>query len=153
MALLTKLSGSSQFCSDDLRKRYQDESNRLALDRLMQGKKSKKRPGAKPVQAVPVEADAPPPEISFLIEDPDQQQPVRNRPAGNTTPIWRVNTALYPRVPPMEPESIFSTIPLQTLPQDFQDLGMAAGGRGSQSGSTGVAMVTPQILMAEGPLP
>lgn len=41
MALLKKLRNSTEFCSDECRQKYQDESNQLAVSRLMQQRKPK----------------------------------------------------------------------------------------------------------------
>jgi hypothetical protein len=41
MALLKKLRNSTEFCSDECRQKYQDESNQLAVSRLMQQRKQK----------------------------------------------------------------------------------------------------------------
>jgi hypothetical protein len=156
MALLKTLAGSNQFCSDDHRKRYQDDSNRLALDRLMQAKDRKK--GKKSVaRAMPATMDTsapPPPESSFLMETPGQQLPLNRRPTGNMTPIWRASSALYPRVPSLDPNSIFSTLPPPIVQQEFQDAGIALnGGGGSHPGSAGITMASPQIQKAGRPLP
>lgn len=41
MALLKKLRNSTEFCSEECRQKYQDESNQLAVSRLMQQRKPK----------------------------------------------------------------------------------------------------------------
>ncbi len=41
MALLKKLRNSTEFCSDECRQKYQDESNQLAVSRLMQQRRPK----------------------------------------------------------------------------------------------------------------
>jgi hypothetical protein len=41
MALLKKLRNSTEFCSEDCRQKYQDESNQMAVSRLMQQRKPK----------------------------------------------------------------------------------------------------------------
>src|SRR5438874_1288669 len=120
MALLKTLAGSNQFCSDDHRKRYQDDSNRLALDRLIQAKdrkKSRKQPATRGKSDIPEVSVSLPPESSFLMEIPGHHLPARRRPLGNTTPIWRSTGTLYPRLPELEASSIFSTSPLSILQQ------------------------------------
>ena len=165
LALLKTFAGSTQFCSDDHRQRYQDDSNRLALDRLLQAKdrkKGRKQPVTRPQPVDPKVSAPPPPEMSFLVENAGQQLPVRSRPAGNTAPIWRESATIYPRVPPLESNSIFSTSPPAILRQEFQDAGIAlgialqtavGGGGGLQSGSASILVVPQQILKAERPLP
>lgn len=161
LALLKTFAGSTQFCSDDHRQRYQNDSNRLALDRLLQAKdrkKGRKQPVTRPGPVDQEVSAPPPPEMSFLVENPGQQLPVHSRPTGNTAPIWRESATLYPRVPPLESNSIFSTSPPAILRQEFQDAGIAlgialGGGGGSQSGSASILVVPHQILKAERPLP
>jgi hypothetical protein len=161
LALLKTFAVSTQFCSDDHRQRYQDHSNRLALDRLLRAtdrEKGSKQPVTRPEPVDPERSAPPPPEISFLMENPGQPIAVRRRQAGNTAPMWRERVTLYPSVPPLESNSIFRTSPPAILQQEFQDAGIAlgiapGGGGGSQSGSASVLVLPHQILKAERSLP
>lgn len=161
LALLKTFAGATQFCSDDHRQLYQDDSDRLALDRLLQAKDRKKGRKQSVTRTEPVDSKVsapPPPEMSFLVENAGQQLPVRSKPAGNTAPIWRASATIYPRVPPLKSNSIFSTSPPAILRPKFQDAGIVpqtavGGGGGLQSGSASIAVVPQQILRAEMPLP
>ena len=162
LALLKTIAGSTQFCSEDHRQSYQDHSNRLALNRLLEAKdkkKSRRQPVLRP-GPINVEDPAPsPPQTSFLMQNPGQPLSVRRRPAVNTAPLWRPSVTLYPRVPPLESDSIFSTSSPAIVRQEFQeDAGTALGtgrmgGGGSQSGSANILVLSQQILKAERPLP
>ncbi len=161
LALLKTFAGSTQFCSDDHRQRYQDDSNRLALDRLMQtkdGKRVRKQPVLRPAPVREERREVPPPQMPFLMQIPGPPLAVRRRPAGSTVPIWRASTTIYPRVPELESNSIFSSSAPALLRQDYREAGTAlgvgqGGGGSSHSGSASVLVVPQQILRAERPLP
>ena len=162
LALLKTIAGSTQFCSEDHRQNYQDHSNRLALNRLLEAKdkkKSRRQPGTRPGPIDVVDSTPPPPQTSFLMQNPGQPLSVRRRPAVNTTPVWRPGATLYPRVPPLESNSIFSSSSPAIVRQEFQGDGGAAlgagrrGSGGSQSGSANILVLSQQILKAERPLP
>ncbi len=64
LALLKRLRGGGDFCSDAHKQSYQEEYNRLALGRLLQAQKKGKQAGS-----APAETAAPPPNVSVALED------------------------------------------------------------------------------------
>jgi hypothetical protein len=62
MALLKKLRNSTEFCSDECRQKYQDESNQMAVSRLMQ----QRRP--KPARAALGAAGSPPGAATGVVD-------------------------------------------------------------------------------------
>ncbi len=65
LALLKRLRGGGDFCSDAHKQSYQEEYNRLALSRLLQAQKKGKQASRSPGEPV-----APPPNASVALEDP-----------------------------------------------------------------------------------
>src|ERR1700677_4849183 len=65
LALLKRLRGGGDFCSDAHKQSYQEEYNRLALSRLLQAQKK----GQQTTNAPPQSA-APPPNASVALEEP-----------------------------------------------------------------------------------
>lgn len=160
LAFLKTLAGPIQFCSDEHRQRYQDDSNKLAVDRLMRtkaAKKDKKQAAARPGQVKPGASAPVPPEMPFLMENPGGTIALHRRPIGATTPILRGTSTLFPRVPSLESSIAFSTTPPALLRHDLQDAGIGLGGSGgggdSQSGSASIFVAPNQILKAQRPLP
>ncbi|HTC90439.1 MAG TPA: hypothetical protein VK686_19165 [Bryobacteraceae bacterium] len=72
LALLKRLRGGGDFCSDAHKQSYQEEYNRLALSRLLQAQKKGKQTGNSPSENGP-----PPPNTSIALEEPvAQDEPV-----------------------------------------------------------------------------
>lgn len=67
LALLKRLTGGAEFCSDAHRKQYQDEFNNLALSRLMQSQPNNATPES---AAEPVAHAAPAPELLESVAPP-----------------------------------------------------------------------------------
>src|SRR3984957_2883198 len=65
LALLKRLRGGGDFCSDAHKQSYQEEYNRLALSRLLQAQKK----GQQATNA-PAQSTAPPPNASVALEEP-----------------------------------------------------------------------------------
>ncbi|MGA2880138.1 MAG: hypothetical protein ABSG13_14420 [Bryobacteraceae bacterium] len=65
LALLKRLRGGGDFCSDAHKQSYQEEYNRLALSRLLQAQKKGKQAGSSPAENAP-----PPPNASVALEEP-----------------------------------------------------------------------------------
>jgi hypothetical protein len=74
MALLKKLRNSTEFCSEDCRQKYQDESNQLAVSRLMQQRKPKpaRAPlgAARPATGVLDRTPPAPAPVAAVVEPP-----------------------------------------------------------------------------------
>jgi hypothetical protein len=66
LALLKRLRGGGDFCSDAHKQSYQEEYNRLALSRLLQAQKK-----GQPANNSPTQSAAPPPHASVDLEEPD----------------------------------------------------------------------------------
>jgi hypothetical protein len=64
LALLRRLTGHGDFCSEDHKQSYQEEYNRLALSRLLQAQKKGQQANNSPVQ------NAAPPPASVAVEEP-----------------------------------------------------------------------------------
>ena len=65
LALLRRLTGHGDFCSEDHKQSYQEEYNRLALSRLLQAQKKGQQANNSPVQNT-----APPTDASVAVEEP-----------------------------------------------------------------------------------
>jgi len=65
LALLKRLTGGGDFCSDAHKQSYQEEYNRLALSRLLQAQKKGQDPPKPPAQNAP-----PPPTVTVALEEP-----------------------------------------------------------------------------------
>jgi len=70
LALLKRLTGGGDFCSDAHKQSYQEEYNRLALSRLLQAQKKGVQTSNSPVQS------APPPTASVALEEPAPENAV-----------------------------------------------------------------------------
>jgi hypothetical protein len=64
LALLKRLTGGGDFCSDAHKQSYQEEYNRLALSRLLQAQKKGQDPPKPPAQNAP-----PPPTVTVALEE------------------------------------------------------------------------------------
>src|SRR5271155_2312504 len=78
LALLKRLTGGGEFCSDAHRHQYQEEYNQLALNRLLQAKPREKQAAqdqapadAKPSAPKHAESLTPPPELAPPIAPPE----------------------------------------------------------------------------------
>jgi hypothetical protein len=69
LALLKRLTGSGDFCSDAHKRSYQEEYNRLALSRLLQAQKKGQQGSSSPAQT-----SAPVPSASAAVEEAAPQQ-------------------------------------------------------------------------------
>ena len=76
LALLKRLRGGGDFCSDAHKQSYQEEYNRLALSRLLQAQK-KGQTSSSPAQNAP-----PPPNASVALEEPAPDDAVTARGAA-----------------------------------------------------------------------
>jgi hypothetical protein len=65
LALLKRLTGGGDFCSDTHKQSYQEEYNRLALSRLLQAQKKGQQTSNSPARNAP-----PPPHASVALEEP-----------------------------------------------------------------------------------
>jgi hypothetical protein len=65
LALLKRLRGGGDFCSDAHKQSYQEEYNRLALSRLLQAQKKGQQPNSPASHSAP-----PPPQVSVAVEEP-----------------------------------------------------------------------------------
>ena len=72
LALLKRLTGGGEFCSEAHKQSYQEEYNRLALSRLLQAQKKGQQSNNSPAQNT-----APPPDASVAVEEPAQDRSER----------------------------------------------------------------------------
>src|SRR5580704_17539677 len=72
LALLKRLTGGGDFCSDAHKQSYQEEYNRLALSRLLQAQKKGQDPPKPPAQNAP-----PPPTVTVALEEEPAPELVR----------------------------------------------------------------------------
>ncbi len=101
LALLKRLTGGAEFCSDAHRKRYQEEFNDLALSRLLQ---TQSPPPPKPLPVVepePEESAAAPGPVLVQAAAPPKPEPAPARPATATRPA---NVPAKAQQKPSEPE-------------------------------------------------
>jgi hypothetical protein len=120
--LLSRLTDSQQFCSDDHRKQYQEQTNQLALTRL-KGKKVRRQGGGntKAAAASAPQAsvsEAPDPMVgSYLPADVSPKAaPLLNR-GGSSQPVWRKKTPLYPLIPlTTEADALFASGSIIAVP-------------------------------------
>ncbi len=80
LALLKRLTGGGDFCSDAHKQSYQEEYNRLALSRLLQAQKKGQQANNSPAQNAP-----PPPAAAVALEEPaavTKRANPRNRCSG-----------------------------------------------------------------------
>src|SRR5579863_982251 len=76
LALLKRLRGGGEFCSDTHKQSYQEEYNRLALSRLLQAQsKGPQAPSSPPQNTVP------PPNVSVAIQEPEPDDAVNEATA------------------------------------------------------------------------
>src|SRR5690348_3971680 len=77
LALLKRLTGGGEFCSDAHKHSYQEEYNRLALSRLLQAQtkggesKASEKPPAHPAAPVAVAEPADEPELVEAVPEPE----------------------------------------------------------------------------------
>ena len=98
LALLKRLRGGSEFCSDAHRQQYQEEYNQLALNRLLQAKpEPKPEPKTEP-EPVPVAetASASAPRFAAVLDAPEAPPAPRN----GSTPVARAMPPATPAEPP-----------------------------------------------------
>src|SRR5579864_3671655 len=91
LALLKRLRGGGEFCSEAHKQRYQEEYDKIALSRLLQAQK--KTPNANPEPAQPQSA----PPIPVAVEEP----PVEQSQEPETVPLVAQQTkaAVEPEAP------------------------------------------------------
>src|ERR1700677_3567851 len=104
LALLKRLTGGEEFCSDAHRHQYQEQYNRLALNRLLKAKPREKQaaegkepvakasepkhpdrqapPSSSPPNPAPPIAEPEPVKVAALREDPAQSRPAQFEPAA-----------------------------------------------------------------------
>src|SRR5258708_11923489 len=109
LALLKRLTGSGEFCSDSHKQSYQEEYNRLALSRLLQAQSRSEEvravatavePIAVPEPAVPVEPEAPlaepdAPTAGFVLESLE----IRDASTAGVTSEGPLEIAVHPVIP------------------------------------------------------
>lgn len=93
LALLKRLTGGGEFCSEAHKQSYQEEYNRLALSRLLQAQKKKgqqanapAQTGAPPAAAVAVEESAPAPQPESPVAVREVEQSAAASPATEPPP-------------------------------------------------------------------
>jgi hypothetical protein len=69
LALLKRLRGGGDFCSDAHKQSYQEEYNRLALSRLLQAQKKGQQTSSSPAQSA-----APPPSVAVAVEEREPEE-------------------------------------------------------------------------------
>src|SRR5882762_1798806 len=111
LALLKRLTGSGEFCSESHKQSYQEEYNRLALSRLLQAQSRSEEVRAvatavepiaapEPEPAVPVETEAPlvepdAPTAGFVLESLE----IRNAPTAGATSEGPLEITVQPVIP------------------------------------------------------
>lgn len=108
LALLKKLTGGGEFCSEGHRQKYQEEYNRLALSRLLQAQSppdetavrrvSSQRPAASAVAAPPAQEKPPAPPAGLL--------PLRPGVVSTPPPLFQLEEALPQGATPSIPQRI-----------------------------------------------
>jgi hypothetical protein len=93
LALLKRLRGGGDFCSDAHKQSYQEEYNRLALSRLLQAQTKGQQAHSAPAQSA-----APPPNATVALEEPSEQD-ARHRMADAAPLEVAVTAALEQAVP------------------------------------------------------
>src|SRR5579862_3235215 len=76
LALLKRLTGGGDFCSDAHKQSYQEEYNRLALSRLLQAQNKGQQANKSAAQST-----APPPGASVAVEEPVTREAVNGTQA------------------------------------------------------------------------
>jgi hypothetical protein len=71
LALLKRLTGGGDFCSDAHKQSYQEEYNRLALSRLLQAQKR-----GQPASTTSAQSPLPPPRTAVAVEEPAPEQQI-----------------------------------------------------------------------------
>src|SRR5580693_3266057 len=98
LALLKRLRGGGDFCSDAHKQSYQEEYNRLALSRLLQAQKKGKQGGNSPAENPP-----PPPNSSIALEDSVAlEELIAEEPKADEATV----TAFATRVHEITPEEV-----------------------------------------------
>jgi hypothetical protein len=98
LALLKRLRGGGEFCSDTHKQSYQEEYNRLALSRLLQAQtKGQQAPNSPP--QTPAQNTPPPPSVSVAVEEPGPEV------AANGVPAPPVQAA------PLREEAVVEPVP------------------------------------------
>src|SRR5260370_6580903 len=69
LALLKRLRGGGEFCSEAHKQRYQEEYDKIALSRLLQAQKKAPNTNTEPTQPPPA------PRIPVAVEEPPAKQP------------------------------------------------------------------------------
>src|SRR5260370_34567768 len=69
LALLKRLRGGGEFCSEAHKQRYQEEYDKIALSRLLQAQKKVPNTNTEPAQPPPA------PRIPVAVEEPPAKQP------------------------------------------------------------------------------
>ena len=75
LALLKRLTGGGEFCSDAHKQSYQEEYNRLALSRLLQAQKKGPQAPNSPAHNTP-----PPPNVSVAVQEPETDDAANEAP-------------------------------------------------------------------------
>ena len=110
LALLKKLTGGGEFCSEAHRQKYQEEYNRLALSRLLQAHPPADRPSPEPLRQIEPEPVAPPPPVVFRSDpDPEPREPAAV--AGDSANPPEPGFLISPFEPVLAPGEIFSGEP------------------------------------------
>src|SRR5208282_5891680 len=107
LALLKRLRGGGDFCSDAHKQSYQEEYNRLALSRLLQAQDK--------AQTVNAPAEPPPPQpvASVALEEP-----VLDEAASGTAEAPVLEVAVTETLAPAEPEAAIDSTAEEESPSD-----------------------------------
>jgi hypothetical protein len=130
LALLKRLRGGGDFCSDAHKQSYQEEYNRLALSRLLQAQTKGQQAHSAPVQA----ATAPPPNASVALEEPSEQ---------DAPPLEvAVTEALEQAVP----EAVLDAVAVEELPTEEEVDESSLGAEPEPAESAGFLFESPAVV-------
>ena len=108
MALLKRLRGGGEFCSEAHKQSYQEEYNRLALSRLLQAQNK-----AHQTVNVPAQNPAPQPVASVALEEP-----VLEEAASGTAEAAVVEVNVTEALAPAEPEAAIDSVAAEEAPSE-----------------------------------
>src|ERR1700722_19782047 len=128
LALLKRLRGGGDFCSDAHKQSYQEEYNRLALSRLLQAQKK----GQQATNA-PAQSTAPPPNASVALEEPvptgvledDATEEAANAPELEIVPEAALDseTEEFPAADAIDKSPIVDESPVDAEPEPAEAAG------------------------------
>ncbi len=110
LALLKRLRGGGDFCSDSHKQSYQEEYNRLALSRLLQAQKKGQQANNSPAQNT-----APPPSASVALEEP-----AHDEARGGATEVPEDAPVVEVTLTQAEPEAESNPVAVEELSADAE---------------------------------